>query len=183
MESSSEIPTQGKKKHRKMETPRSTRARRIRKAAMNKIRIPSGNEVLSFEVPSALRDDRLNSIHLPDVDNETIEPVSCPGDSEDSLSSNKYVDCNDLSKTGELRNWALRHNITHTALRDLLQLQHQWLPHDNFSTDPRTLLRTPRNVKVCKRAGGDYYYFGVMEYLTEVVENGLQQKVLPRIPK
>jgi hypothetical protein len=63
-------------------------------AAMNKIRIPSGNEVLSFEVSSALSDDRFNSIHLPDVDNDTRERVSSPGDSEDSLSSNISVDCN-----------------------------------------------------------------------------------------
>jgi hypothetical protein len=116
-------------------------------AAMNKIRIPSRNEVLRFEVPSALSDDRFNSSHLPDVENDIRDAVSSPADSEDSLSSNISVDCSDLSKTDELRNWALRHNITHTALRDLLQLQHQWLPHDNFPVDPRTLLRTPRNVK------------------------------------
>lgn len=66
----------------------------------------------------------------------------------------------------ELGEWAVRHKIKHDALRDLLGIvrrQNQHLPKD-----PRTLLRTPREVSVKFIDGGSYYYLGVQNAISNI---------------
>jgi len=61
----------------------------------------------------------------------------------------------------------LQHNITHLALGDLLKLIRGWYPDQDFPVDPRTLLKTPRNVVTEEIAGGTFYYFGVARKILE----------------
>lgn len=62
-----------------------------------------------------------------------------------------------------LRIWALRHNITHHALKDILILIKQQYHDENLPLDPRTLLETPQNTgKLCiPIGGGKYWHHGI----------------------
>lgn len=66
-----------------------------------------------------------------------------------------------------LRAWALHHNITHLALKDLLLLIKVQYNDKSLPLDPRTLLDTPQNTgKLCIQiAGGKYWHHGVKECL------------------
>lgn len=65
--------------------------------------------------------------------------------------------------------WAIKHNITHLALTDLLH----WLctkpDLENFPRDARTLLKTPKETPVEEHGQGQFYYFGMLEKLQQFV--------------
>lgn len=69
-----------------------------------------------------------------------------------------------------LRNWSFKHNITHTALSDLLS----WFAINpdlsSLPTNARTLLKTPSHVDVEKQGSGDFFYFGVKQNLVKIAE-------------
>lgn len=67
-----------------------------------------------------------------------------------------------------LRVWALDHNITHIALKDLLHLLTVEYNDASLPQDPRTLLNTPQNTgKRCLPiGGGKYWHHGIKECLT-----------------
>ena len=54
------------------------------------------------------------------------------------------------TKIEELANWAIVHNITHTALSVLLSYCQNWMPKCKFPKDPRTLLQTPKSVNITR---------------------------------
>lgn len=67
----------------------------------------------------------------------------------------------------QLRKWAVQHNITHIALKDLMQIFNERLSVSSASllplpNDPRTLLSTPPTVSLVPLAdGGEYWHHGV----------------------
>lgn len=70
-----------------------------------------------------------------------------------------------------LCNWAIHHNISHVALKDLLSILNEHYDTD-LPSDPRTLCKTPvgmsRNIeKIC---GGEYYHFGLKNVLHQFLE-------------
>ncbi|XP_055523123.1 uncharacterized protein LOC129717286 [Wyeomyia smithii] len=68
-----------------------------------------------------------------------------------------------------LRVWALRHSITHHALKDLLTIVKQHYHDKTLPSDPRTLLGTPRNSsKLCLPiSGGKYWHHGLRACLKQ----------------
>lgn len=76
----------------------------------------------------------------------------------------------------QLRSWAIYFGITHLSLKTLLDIlrQHplfcQFLPKD-----PRSFLKTQRNVKVTKMSPGIFYHFGLGKGLRDEVELALEQ--------
>lgn len=67
-----------------------------------------------------------------------------------------------LCSNEPLRKWAIKHNIAHTALNDLLLIINKQYD-SNLPLDSRTLLRTPKNTKqFCKLIkGGEYWHQGL----------------------
>jgi hypothetical protein len=66
-----------------------------------------------------------------------------------------------------LADWAVQFNITLralTALLCILRLFHPELPKTGT-----TLLHTKRNFKIARRAGGEYFYFGIVTALTQTL--------------
>ena len=88
-------------------------------------------------------------------------------DDFENANSNDFVTAN---KTNDMRImlqlWAVEHNITFAALRDLLQLLNNFDFH--LPKDPRTLIASLKSCdeKIKSLAGGSYYHFGI--------ENGLR---------
>jgi hypothetical protein len=88
-------------------------------------------------------------------------------DSSCSSDSDVAVECEDgiitESSMGEkLAEWAVKHNITHRALGDLLALLQSY--HPGLPKDPRTLMATPRNYSIrhMENNDGQYYHFGIV---------------------
>lgn len=76
-----------------------------------------------------------------------------------------------------LISWSHKHNITHSALDDLLhKLQ---LRYPNLPKDSRTLLQTSNNINVVECAGGSYIYFGLEEHIIERALAGITSKSYP----
>jgi hypothetical protein len=57
-----------------------------------------------------------------------------------------------------LGRWATSFNINHNALGGLLDILKTWMPNEDFPKDPRTLLKTQRNVIL--------YNFGLTNAIT-----------------
>ena len=89
-------------------------------------------------------------------------------DSSDNNFDSSYDDMeNDLSD--ELSHWAIKHQVTATAVTDLLGLLRSHFPH--LPRDARSLLNTPRNLEIMNICGGSYYHFGLREGLLSVFES------------
>jgi len=171
-----------------METPKSTRFRRIRKAvaaAMNKISGPqetdNGTKIHNQAESEVIYRPRVLDFNNCEEDTQANESSSL--DSGSDSGSDLALELDDVSKKEELRNWAIAHNITHACLRDLLKLHQKWLPDDNFPGDPRTLLKTPRRIESFNCAGGEYFYFGISQNLTNLLDEGINNKRRPNISK
>lgn len=70
-----------------------------------------------------------------------------------------------VSKKSQLVNWALTHNVTHSALSDLLGLIRNWLPNDNFPVDPRTLVQSPKQITLVPLGAGEFFHFGITPHI------------------
>lgn len=92
--------------------------------------------------------------------------------SDDSYDQNEFnnLNCSSLNDVqlhsnydshNYLKYWALKHNITHTALSDLLSWLITGPELSKIPKDTRTLLKTPRELKLNSMGLGQYYYFGL----------------------
>lgn len=81
-------------------------------------------------------------------------------ESNDNYLSNVTTNVLDAASTLEfLRTWALRHNITHSAVSELLKTLGGHSCFSSFPSDARTLLQTPRYSNVKDIAPGQYIKF------------------------
>ena len=67
----------------------------------------------------------------------------------------------------KLRKWAIKNNITLTALSELLAILKS-SGHNSLPKDARTLLKTPQKVEVTKMGSGEYWYGGLEKKLREI---------------
>lgn len=78
-------------------------------------------------------------------------------------------DSDDLPGQVKLRLWALKHNITRSALSDLLKILISfgltWLP-----SDARTLLETKENIEIKDVANGKMWYCGIQHNLHQILK-------------
>jgi len=72
-----------------------------------------------------------------------------------------------------LSRWALRHNITHAAVNDLLKNLKQFPLFSDLPSDARTLLKTSTTAIVKTIGGGVYHYFGIKKEVEFLVDSGL----------
>lgn len=73
---------------------------------------------------------------------------------------------------GLLRDWAIKHQITHTALRDLLEILKNRYDSE-LPVDPRTLCKTPSHLssQIKHLGGGEYFHFGLKNALNEFLNS------------
>lgn len=81
---------------------------------------------------------------------------------------------NKFDLENELQNWAIKHRITHMAVKDLLSVLNaagvssgicKPLPKDS-----RTVLKTPKNVNIQTLSHGKMWYYGVQKCLETIFE-------------
>ncbi len=109
--------------------------------------------------------DSLSHINEP----ECVTMASASHSSESDTDSDTGSEMHPSSLNDDLATWATEHKITHVALNSLLSILRK---HDlNMPKDTRTLLGTVRSnrTKVQNKAGGQYYYFGLLESISGVL--------------
>ena len=70
------------------------------------------------------------------------------------------VDCNEPQSPilrSDLANWALRNNITHKAINELLKIFLSYMPKCLLPKDARALLHTPRPTNCTEVQGGGVF--------------------------
>ena len=75
------------------------------------------------------------------------------------------IKCQDTNLDSSLISWSHEHNISHSALNDLLKLLKPY--HQSLPKDSRTLLQTPTKINIVQCSGGAYIYF---ELLVNILE-------------
>lgn len=105
------------------------------------------------------------------------EDDNCSGCNSDVECSDKNDDTlyNTTTKSDSglefiLASWAIRHNITHSALNDLLTNLTKYSEFKHLPKDSRTLLKTPTTTTVIKTIkGGVYHHFGIGREIENLV--------------
>lgn len=97
--------------------------------------------------------------------NNIIENGDCSSSDSESCSDSESGEC--VPRRSLLRNWALCHQIAHTALRELLIIMRLCGSHHYLPLDPRTLLETPTDIRIHNVAAGEYWHAGIISTVTE----------------
>lgn len=119
-----------------------------------------------------------NSPFNYEEDNSHLMPISSLEDSSEENSSEENSNINNntcIQKlqhkniSSRLKEWAIKHQITHLALNDLLKTLRS--DYSELPLDARTLWRTPRNkisnLKVVEP--GIYYHFGLQQCIEKLL--------------
>lgn len=125
--------------------------------------ISSENEDDSFFPVSELNNAHLNTqdIFCTDV-TEPLNHYPHPDNNSNlclNNNSNHSPDYQPISIASKLAEWALKHNITHTAINELLSITKEVIPE--LPTDARSFLGTCRNVELKSIHPGKYHHFGI----------------------
>lgn len=67
-----------------------------------------------------------------------------------------------------IKKWSLNYNINHSALRGLITIINEYCGKVILPQDPRTLMKTPKNVAIVPVGNGQYWHNGLrfcLEYL------------------
>lgn len=81
-------------------------------------------------------------------------------DGNNDISNNIYTDkTHNNNVVLKIKEWAIKHNITHSALNDLLAIVRPEYP--KLPLDVRTLLTTPKQINIKHIEPGIYYHFGL----------------------
>ena len=93
---------------------------------------------------------------------------SSESDGDEDLNINVVIAEPSLSE--DIASWAVKHQITRSALTELLSALHKH-GHEDIPKDARTLLRTPRNVPSVEKCGGQFSYFGIECGIAQILQD------------
>lgn len=87
-------------------------------------------------------------------------------DEEDEFSKNENF-------RTDLKKWALFHNTSHMALKDLMKIVNKRFVDKDASSsilpeDPRTLLKTPQTISLIPLNDGEYWHYGLKKCLEKI---------------
>lgn len=103
--------------------------------------------------------------------NEDYEPVTLSGVGVDSDSNDEpFNDFDSIEFKQKLRDWVLKHQITHRATNDLLEILTA-AGIAELPKDCRTLLQTPRTVEIVKMCDGEYWHNDLSQALINTLQN------------
>ncbi len=184
---SEEVKTEQEVEKFAMETPRRTVKRRARRTVEIALRSIRGQSIgkprqllpalaLTMQTLPAnsstslytMKEVSFASLANNNVDLDCVTEQFC----ERTIEENNYSPCSSTNRVNQIQTWAVNNGISQVATNELLSILRDWLPDDGFPKDARTLLKTPRQLVILKRAGGEYFYFGVTNRLKICLEIG-----------
>ena len=134
------------------------------------------SSIRQLQIPTALLDDEENNFPESDVSLEYNTPIS-KSEADifeyDMLDDNVSPVCSDSEEEvdasasrsilEQIQIWAIDYEIKQVALRDLLTMLKPKFPE--LPKDPRTVLNTPKDIKIKATSGGQYYHNGLKKNL------------------
>ena len=96
-----------------------------------------------------------NSCSKNSPNESVVEPMDMS-----SVSSSNFEFKPTETLHSKLATWAVQQNISHIVLNGLFGIVQGYV-NEELPMDARTVLRTPKQVEVVKRCGGDFIYFGI----------------------
>lgn len=158
----------------------SSKRRKVKKEAeqlmssVNQMEVPT-NSQLALEEAGVICE---NQISVP-VDNIVYNIKDrCPlldacslvsGNSSVTENCSKHNQNENLSLPVQLGQWAIRNNITHSSVSELLKILNPFV-EDKLPECAKTLLKTPRILNLKSIDGGKFYYFGIEKFLIDVIQ-------------
>lgn len=170
-----------KQRHAKAEVEADLRF--IREGGCNSEVECSKNQDESLELIVANQECSVASIHsIYDSEDE----ISFSSDSDSSSCVINNTPHGIFENTSEpisqfLCRWGLEHNITHNALRDLLNHLKTYSEFSLLPKDPRTLLSTPKACPKVSLSGGDCIYFDICTSIQSKLLKGFKKCEFPVI--
>lgn len=76
----------------------------------------------------------------------------------------------DTNVRHEMKKWAITNNISHVALKEVLQIWNNRIPNI-LPSDPRTLLNTPATIEIYNMGSGKYWHCGLISCLKIVFQD------------
>ncbi|KAK9751458.1 hypothetical protein QE152_g5046 [Popillia japonica] len=123
---------------------------------------------------------------------DTISIVDQLPNAGSVTTGNPHCQIDQADITDQLKHWAIKNNINHSALRDLLSVLSGTREHyfHRLPKDPRTFLSTPRKSVIRKVDPGCYCHIGIQKSLqqqyqilqetpTDIIEIGINIDGLP----
>ncbi|XP_035711011.1 uncharacterized protein LOC118436639 isoform X1 [Folsomia candida] len=163
-------------------TPR-TELRRRRKATSRILQFIR-SKTIGNTVPTLLFSEEIVE---PPVNVQIVETEISSAEPSDFVLDNSQVNVESdinfpLLLPDSLRLWATAHNVTHMCLRELITIIN---PHINniLPLDPRTLMKTPRQIVIEKLGGGELVYFGIKKGVERRLKLKLSDCNFPIIKK
>lgn len=123
-----------------------------------------------------LSHELINNVNEPIQDRKEKQLQNALNDDVESVLENNNSETETIApKINSLKElmaeWSIKHNITTTAVNELLNILKQFFPE--LSTDSRTLRHTPRDALAVTSeiSGGVYMHYGLENCLTDFIEN------------
>ncbi|XP_048001339.1 uncharacterized protein LOC125238094 [Leguminivora glycinivorella] len=113
---------------------------------------------------------------MPQINSCSIEDQNnmIPDDEDDGSRLNLNENISLIGIRGEIHQWALKYQIPHNALNELLHILREnssLALKDILPADSRTLLKTSRRNNIVPIGNGEYWYYG----LEQALKNALSQ--------
>lgn len=98
-----------------------------------------------------------------------MDEIYC--DEDDDVKNDDCDNTDEFTKDEVLREefvkWAFENSITHMALKGIIQIINHRLEKSVLPKDPRTLLKTPRDVKISIIGNNQYYWHNGLQFCLE----------------
>lgn len=132
--------------------------------------------------------DLINEFDLPSTSSssnhlemdETLAQTSSENQFVSSDDDEEQELISELEKNIEVRkqmqSWATSFKINHSALKALFNIWNTRIPNI-LPKDPRTLLKTPKQISLTSMQNGQYWHNGLFDHLKSILENFSMEKL------
>lgn len=114
--------------------------------------------------------------HSPNLQNFSLLS-EFHGASDDNAEIISNRDRNNKSTSSQLQAWALKHNLTHISIKELLRILRHEIPKLNLPKDPRTFLNTPQTLEIQNVSGGRFTYFKLLPFISKRMADNLNESI------
>ncbi|CAG5038376.1 unnamed protein product [Parnassius apollo] len=108
------------------------------------------------------------------VNNNFFDSIPLSASEDEEEEEEKFSDIEKITAlTKQLKTWSVGNNITQTALKQLLLILNEGYVSTTLllPKDPRTVLRTPKEICIKNIEGGQYWHHGITEPLMKLLKD------------
>lgn len=136
------------------------------------------NDVINKDITETVPLSKSDNIIEENLDRDIPEDDSYSANDVSDTWNEQLVNKKDTASTSgssfksNLKDWALKHKIAHSAFSDLLKLlKTSDIDPNDLLSDARTFLSTPRTLEIQEMEPGTYYHFGLSETIKKLYKD------------